>query len=92
MQPIIDRCHELGLKFGIHVMRGISRKAVALNLPIYGTHYRAADIANIEDTCKWCHYNYGVDMDKPGAQPFYDAWIQLKVEQMNTTKTVRIVG
>ncbi|MDR6879523.1 hypothetical protein J2X61_001270 [Bacillus sp. 3255] len=75
LQPLIERAHELGLKFGLHIMRGISRKAVEQNLPIYGTPYRAADIANTADTCVWCHYNYGIDMDKPGAQPFYNAWI-----------------
>jgi hypothetical protein len=62
-------------KFGIHIMRGIPRKAVALNLPIYGTEYSAAAIANTYDTCKWCDYNYGVNMDHPGAQPFYNSWI-----------------
>ncbi|MBJ9992327.1 glycoside hydrolase family 27 protein [Paenibacillus sp. S28] len=77
MQQLIDRVHELGLKFGIHVMRGIPRKAVALNLPVYGTPYRAADIAELEDTCVWCPYNYGVNMDHPGAQPFYDSWIHM---------------
>ncbi|MDR6553899.1 glycoside hydrolase family 27 protein [Paenibacillus qinlingensis] len=73
LQSIIDRTHELGLKFGIHFMRGISRKAVELNTPIKGTSYRARDIANTSDTCKWCHYNYGVDTKKPGAQEFYQS-------------------
>lgn len=77
LKPIIDRTHELGLKFGIHLMRGISRKAVQLNLPIKGTSSRAADIANQQDTCEWCIYNYGVDMDKPGAQEYYDSVIEL---------------
>ena len=77
LQPLIDRTHELGLKFGIHLMRGIPRKAAELNLPIKGTDRRAADIANREDTCVWCDYNYGVDMDKPGAQEYYDSVIEL---------------
>jgi len=72
---LIDRCHELGLKFGLHMMRGIPRKAVDLNLPILGTPYRAADIAdtNPANLCKWCQYNYGIDMKKPGAQEYYDS-------------------
>ena len=77
LQPLIDRTHELGLKFGIHLMRGIPRKAVGLNLPIKGSSYRASDIANREDTCPWCDFNYGVDMDKPGAQAYYDSVIEL---------------
>ncbi|ULL16585.1 glycoside hydrolase family 27 protein [Paenibacillus sp. H1-7] len=77
LQPLIDRVHELGLKFGIHLMRGIPRKAVERNVAIYGTNVHAADIANIDDTCSWCHYNYGVDMSKPGAQSFYDSLIHM---------------
>ena len=77
-EPIVDRCHELGLKFGVHLMRGIPRKAVELNLPIEGTPYRAADIADTDpaENCKWCRYCYGVDMSKPGAQDWYDGLIR----------------
>jgi alpha-galactosidase len=75
LKPIIDRTHELGLKFGIHIMRGISRKAVELNLPIFGTKYRAADVADKTSICGWCHYNYGVDMSKPGSQDFYNSYV-----------------
>ncbi|SFJ76464.1 Melibiase [Paenibacillus sp. UNC496MF] len=77
IRRLIDRVHELELKFGIHVMRGIPRKAVMLNLPVYGTPYRAADIADTEDTCVWCPYNYGVNIDHPGAQAYYDSWIHM---------------
>jgi len=73
---IIDRCHQLGLKFGIHIMRGIPRQSVEMNVPIEGTKYRAQDIVNKIDTCKWCLQNYGVDMTKPGAQEFYNNWIK----------------
>ncbi|MDI1248994.1 MAG: glycoside hydrolase family 27 protein [Lacunisphaera sp.] len=78
LKPIIDRCHELGLKFGLHMMRGIPRKAYDLNLPIKGTPYKARDIAdtNPKNNCTWCTYNYGVDMSKLGAQEWYDGLIQ----------------
>jgi hypothetical protein len=77
-KPIVDRCHELGLKFGVHLMRGIPRKAYELNLPIKGTSYTARDIANTnpKENCTWCTYCYGVDMSKPGAQDWYDGLIQ----------------
>lgn len=75
MKPIIDRAHELGLKFGLHLMRGIPRKAVQQNLPIQGTRYHARDVADTASICVWCPYNYGVNMDKPGAQAFYDSLI-----------------
>jgi hypothetical protein len=78
LEPIIDRCHELGLKFGIHMMRGIPRKAYEMDLPIKGTSYTARDVAdtNPKRNCTWCTYNYGVDMSRPGAQEWYDGLIQ----------------
>lgn len=78
LKPIIDRCHALGLKFGIHMMRGIPRKAVELNLTIKGTSYKARDVADTspEKNCTWCTYNYGVDMSRPGAQEWYDGLIR----------------
>lgn len=74
-EALIKRCHELGLKFGIHLMRGIPRKAVEQNLPIQGTAYSARDIADTVNICTWCRYNYGVNMKKPGAQEFYNSLI-----------------
>jgi len=75
LQPLIDRTHALGLKFGLHLMRGLPREAVARNLPIYGTPYHARDIADTSSVCRWCPYNYGIDMGKPGARAFYDALV-----------------
>ena len=78
LKPIAERCHELGLKFGVHLMRGIPRKAYKMDLPIKGTRYTARDIAdtNPEENCKWCHYCYAVDTSKPGAQEWYDGLIE----------------
>ena len=72
-EKLISECHRLGLKFGVHLMRGIPRKAVLQNTPIQGTSYHARDIADTIHTCNWCQYNYGVDMSKPGAQEFYNS-------------------
>lgn len=78
LKPLADRCHALDLKFGVHLMRGIPRKAWELNLPIQGTPYTARDVADTdpEENCRWCTYCYGVDMSKPGAQPWYDGLIR----------------
>jgi len=65
--------HNLGLRFGVHLMRGIPRLAVEKNLPIFGTDLRARDIADPESTCAWNPDMYGVDMSKPGAQAYYDS-------------------
>lgn len=77
LAPLADACHAAGVKFGIHMMRGIPRNAVKANTPIKGTDLRARDIANCADTCSWCPDNYGVDMSKPGAQAYYDSIIEL---------------
>jgi len=78
LQPIVDRCHDLGLKFGVHLMRGIPRKAYELNLPIEGTAYTARDVAITDPAlnCRWCTYCYGVDMAHPGGQAWYNGLIQ----------------
>ena len=75
LQPIIDRCHALGIKFGIHLMRGIPRAAVKRNTKVKGTEFFARDIADTTSICEWNHQNYGVDMSKPGAQEFYNSLI-----------------
>src|SRR5665213_577960 len=45
-KPLADWVHEQGLKFGIHLMRGIPRQVVKENLPIAGTSFHAQDAAN----------------------------------------------
>lgn len=77
-EPITKRVKELGLKFGVHMMRGIPKQAVEQNLPIKGTPYHARDIANTDPkaNCPWCPVNYAVDMTKPGAQEYYDSLLQ----------------
>ncbi|MDT7810548.1 MAG: alpha-galactosidase [Acidobacteriaceae bacterium] len=76
---LADYVHGKGLKLGVHIMRGIPRKAVEENLPIEGTNYHAADIANKQDICHWkgMEDTYGVDMSKPGAQAYYDSIARL---------------
>ena len=78
-KPLADYAHSKGLKFGIHIMRGIPREAVDKNLPIEGSKYHAADIADKVNVCKWAGMEdtYGVDMSKPGAQDYYDSIARL---------------
>jgi hypothetical protein len=69
--------HKQGLKFGIHLMRGIPRRAVDQNLPIFGTKFHAQDIADKKAICPWNPDMYGVDMSKPGAQEYYNSVFKL---------------
>jgi len=76
-KPLADYVHSLGLKFGIHILRGIPKRAVEKNLPIAGSSYHAADAADTSDTCPWNFDNYGLDASKPGAQAYYDSLAKL---------------
>lgn len=75
-KPIADYVHSLGLKFGIHIIRGIPREAVEKNLPIAGSPFHAADAADREDTCRWNADNYGV-RDNAAGQAYYDSLMRL---------------
>ena len=76
-KPLADYVHSKGLKFGIHIMRGIPRQAVEKNLPIKGTSYHAADIADKENVCRWNPDMWGVDTTKLGSQAYYDSIAEL---------------
>jgi|ERR1700728_978169 alpha-galactosidase len=76
-RPLADYVHSKGLKFGIHIMRGIPRQAVERNLPIRGTPYHAADVAETENACRWNPDMWGVDATKPGGQAYYDSIAEL---------------
>jgi alpha-galactosidase len=76
-KALADYVHSKGLKFGMHIMRGIPRRAVDQNLPIAGTQFKAADIADKQSTCRWNTDMYGVDVKKPGGQEYYDSIAKL---------------
>jgi alpha-galactosidase len=76
-RPLADKIHSLGLKFGIHMMRGVPRLAADRNLPIFGTRYNCGSIADRVNVCPWNADMYGIDMGKPGAQAYYDSVIAL---------------
>ncbi|TCN26564.1 glycoside hydrolase family 27 protein [Mesobacillus foraminis] len=76
-KPLADYVHSLGLKFGIHIMRGIPRQAVHDNTPIKGTDARARDIAHPNSICPWNTDMYGVDASKEGAQEYYNSLFDL---------------
>ncbi len=75
--PLAEYVHSLGLKFGIHIMRGIPRQAVYERTKIKGTDKTAADIAKTDSICAWNTDMYGVDPAKPGAKEYYDSIFEL---------------
>lgn len=73
-RPLADYVHGLGLKFGIHLMRGIPKLAVNKHTPVKGTNGITADqIYNESRLCTWLHDNYTVDATKQGAQAYYNS-------------------
>ena len=75
-KPLADYVHSLGLKFGIHIMRGIPREAVAKNARIFSSPYKAAEAADTSDTCPWNSFMYGAQYARSG-QAYYDSIAQL---------------
>ena len=75
-KPLADWVHAQGLKFGIHIVRGIPRQVVKDNLPIAGTSFHAQDAADIPATCPWDEGNYGI-ADNAAGQAYYDSMLKL---------------
>ena len=75
--PLADAVHELGLRFGIHTMRGIPRLAVAADTPILGTDARAGEVADFSNVCEWNPDMAGLDHADPAAQAYYDSTLAL---------------
>jgi len=77
-KPLADYIHKKGLKFGIHIMRGIPKKAVEDKLPIKGTNGITADqIYTTALQCEWLKDNYTIVANKAGAQEYYDSIFEL---------------
>lgn len=77
MKPLADYIHSLGLKFGIHILRGIPRQAVAENLPIQGSSFHAADAADTSSPCPWNSLNDGIKEGSGAGQAYYDSIARL---------------
>ncbi|WP_201982364.1 NPCBM/NEW2 domain-containing protein [Hymenobacter rubidus] len=76
-KPLADYLHSKGLKFGIHIMRGVPVQAVLRKLPIKGTQLTAADIHTKDGQCRWLRDMYTVVADRPGAQEYYNSLFEL---------------
>ena len=78
--PLAARLHGMGLKLGIHVMRGIPKRAVELGAPVLGTDVRAGDVADPTNVCEWNPHYLGLDHSLPGAAAYYRSTAQLYAE------------
>ena len=75
--PLAEKIHAMGLKFGIHIMRGIPRQAVHRNTKILGTSATARQVAKEFSVCAWNTDMYGVDSHCEGAQEYYNSIFNL---------------
>lgn len=76
-KPLADYLHSKGLKFGIHIMRGIPVIAVKRGLPIKGTKVTAKDIYSEKDQCKWLRDMYTIIPGQEGAQEYYNSLFEM---------------
>ncbi len=67
--------HARGLKFGIHIVRGIPRETVSRNLPVADSAFHAVDVADQTDACPWDPTNWGVK-DNAAGQAWYDSLLK----------------
>ena len=74
-EQLANWVHSQGLKFGIHVVRGVPRESVARNLPIEGTQFRAQDAADQNDACPWDPTSWGI-RDNAAGQSWYDSLLR----------------
>ena len=76
-RPLADYIHSLGLKFGIHIMRGVPRMAAHQQLPIENSEWSCADAANPNDVCAWNPDMYGTRADSQAARDYYASLFRL---------------
>jgi alpha-galactosidase len=74
---LAEDIHAMGLKFGIHIMRGIPRKSYSANTPIAGSSHTAQEASDTAKICRWNSDNYGVNGNTAAGQAWYDSIFQL---------------
>lgn len=78
--PLAAYVHSLGLKFGIHIMRGLPRMAAHLHLPIFGSTHKCDEAANSNSICAWNPDMYGLRCDTAAARDYYDSIFRMYAE------------
>ena len=76
-RPLADYVHSLGLKFGIHIMRGLPREAAHRHLPIADSGCFCHLAADPHSVCAWNPDMYGLRCDTPDARAYYDSIFRL---------------
>lgn len=78
LKPLADLVHTRGMKFGLHVMCGVPRQAVAARCPIKGTNITCDRIISQTDPCcTWNNEMYPIDFEREGAQEYVNSLVEL---------------
>jgi len=74
-KAMADYAHSLGLKFGLHMMRGLNKWMLGHGCCIKGTETKLEEIIDWNSPCHWDDKNgwYGVKLDHPDVQKWYDS-------------------
>ena len=75
-KDLADYIHSKGLKFGIHIMRGIPWNAAASDLPVKDSEFNASEIADPENNCEWNKSMHGLK-DYTGSKAYYSSLVEL---------------
>ena len=77
LRHLSDLCHRNGVKFGLHCMRGINGPRIGKEFSVKGCPgISTADIADLDNPCAWAKESYGIRLDRPGAQAYYDSVVE----------------
>ena len=76
-KPLADYVHSLGLKFGLHIMRGLPRVAAHRHLPVADSECFCHIAADPHSICMWNPDMYGLRCDTPDAKAYYDSIFRL---------------
>lgn len=79
-KPLADDLHAMGLKFGIHIMRGMPRVAAHQHLPIADSPYFCHTAADPYSICAWNPDMYGLRCETPEAAAYYRSIFRLYAE------------
>ena len=79
-KPLADYVHSLGLKFGIHIMRGMPRMAAHKHLPIKDSDCFCHEAANPNSICAWNPDMYGLYCHREAARAYYNSIFKLYAE------------
>lgn len=75
--PLADEIHSLGLKFGIHIMRGFPRQGLYPGYPARNLGFRPKEMANPMSECPWLNHMVGVKLPGGAGQAYYNSIFEL---------------